>query len=574
MPLTTEPRRSGITLKTDRDSFAARLTRAIGQSSERLLKFRANRIKVLKEFAGPLYGDGVTDGKDRPFATLYAFITVLLPSITTGKIAVDSNPRNQALMVPAREIALAIERVIEDARLTDEMLGVVMDAVCGFGVLKVGLEALPRGRADFADWRQDPGLPFGERVSPDSYILGPCKKREAAPFEGDVYRIDREDAYSVPDVDKDALDRLATFHDAKREGAETMTPGAGDFDELFPQFEWADIWLPRERAVVTISPRPENGAGVLREVDAKDFPEGGPYEMLGYDWVQDNPIPLGCALQMHDLHVFLNRMGRKYVRRIDNLKDVLAVTDPETGKVRDANDGQIITVTDPKSGQVFSFGGNVAEIGNAIEFMQEQQNRNGPNPELLGGMAGNAPTATQDQMKYATASQRISRMVVTTAQFMTRVIRQFGWYMWNDQARVFLGAENVGNAAIQRQSRPEDRDPAVWGELGLALNAYASATATPDQEYDRYAEMFERFIVPGLPIMASQGTVPDMKTIVSMLAQKRGLKGVEGWFTQSMPAAIPGNAPGAGPRTSVNISQPGSPGQTGQVDTGAQQGVQ
>ena len=574
MPVATEPRRSGVSIKTDRNSFASKLTRAIGQSSERMLKFRANRTKVLREFAGPLYGDGVTDGKDRPFATLYAFITVLLPSITTGRIAVESRPRMPALRQPGKEIALSIEKVIEDARLVDEMLGVVMDAICGFGVLKVGLEALPSGRYDYADWRQDPGLPFGERISPDSYILGPCKRREAAPFEGDVYRIDREDAYNVPDVDKEALDRLATFQDTKREGAETMTPGTGGYDDLFPQFEWADIWLPKERAIVTVSPRAENTAGIIREVDAKDINEGGPYEMLGYDWVPDNPLPLGCGLQMHDLHLAMNRMGRKYVRRIDNLKDILAVTDPETGKVRDANDGQVITVTDPKSGQVFSFGGNVAEIGNAIEFMQDQQNRNGPNPELLGGLAANSKTLGQDQMKYATASERISRMVVTTATFMSRVIRHFGWYMWTDQSRVFPGVERAGEAMIERQSRPQDRDPAMWGELGLSLDAYASATASPDQEYDRYAELFERFIVPGMPVMASQGTIPNMQKIVTMLAAKRGLREVDEWWTQAMPAAVPGPAAGSGPRTSVNLSQPGSPGQRGQVDTAAQQGAQ
>jgi hypothetical protein len=550
------------------------LTHAIGQSNERMLKFRQNRIKVLKEFAGPLYGSGVDDGKDRPFATLYSFITVLLPSIATGKIAVDCNTRDPVLRQPGREIALAIERVIEDARLVDEMLGVCMDAVCGFGILKVGLEALPRGRADYADWRQDPGLPFGERISPDSYILGPCKEREAAPFEGDVYRIDREDAYNVPDVNKEALDRLATFQDTKREGAETMTPGGRDFEDLFPQFEWADIWLPKERVVVTVSPRPENGAGIIREVDGSDFTEGGPYEILGYDYVPDNPLPLGCGLQMHDLHLFLNRMGRKYMRRIDNLKDVLVVTDPEMGKVRDVSDGQIFTVTDPKSGQVFSFGGNVAEIGNAIQFMQDQQNRNGPNPELLGGLAANSKTLGQDQMKYATASQRISRMVVTTVLFMTRIIRHFGWYMWNDQARVFPGVERVGEEMIQRQSRPQDRNPQAWSDLGLSLNAYVSAAASPDQEYDRYAEMFERFIVPGIPLMASQGNVPNMQAIVSKLAEKRGLREIDDWFTMGQPAAVPGNAQGGGPRTSVNISQPGVARQKAEPATVAQQGAQ
>lgn len=165
-------------------------------------------------------------------------------------------------------------------------------------------------------------------------------------------------------------------------------------------------------------------------------------------------------------------------------------------------------------------------------------------------------------------------MVVTTVLFMTRIIRHFGWYMWNDQARVFPGVERVGEEMIQRQSRPQDRNPQAWSDLGLSLNAYVSAAASPDQEYDRYAEMFERFIVPGIPLMASQGNVPNMQAIVSKLAEKRGLREIDDWFTMGQPAAVPGNAQGGGPRTSVNISQPGVARQKAEPATVAQQGAQ
>ena len=486
MPTATEPRRAGFSIRTGKNDFATKLARAIATSNRRMANARQNRIKVLREFAGPLVGEGVADGKQRPFSTLYSFITVLLPSIATGKIAVECNTRNAALRLPGREIALAIEKVIEDSRLVDELLGIVMDAICGFGVLKIGLEAAPGGRMDFADWRQDPGLPFGERISPDAYILGPCKKREAAPFEGDVYLMDREDAYGTEGMDHDVLDRLALFNDTQRAGAEKMTPGERDTDELFPQFELADVWLPKERMVVTVSPRPENAAGLIREVDGKDFPEGGPYEMLGYDYIPDNPLPMGCGLHMHDLHIMLNRIGRKYGRRIDNLKDVLLVTDPETGKVKEANDGDVMTVADANSGKVHSFGGNVVELGNAIGFLQDQQNRNGPNPELLGGMEADAKTLGQDQLKFATASKRISRMLTTTLRFLTRGIRQYGWYMWTDNARMFTGSEKVAGETITRVSRPgdrhvlddrgNDRNVQMWADLGLALNEIGRAS--------------------------------------------------------------------------------------------------
>ena len=274
-------------IRTSKTSFVKRLARAMRRSDERLAPHLRVRETCIKEFVGPRYGQDGKSGVKMPLATIYSYVTIMLPSISFGKVAIQGTSRNPKMRGLARMLGLRTTQAAQDCRMDVAIGQVVMDAMFGPAVAYLGLapKDIPGGAADFTDPDMDPGAPYVSRISPDTFIQDDqCTEWDRALFRGHGAEWIIEDAIDRFPDKADAINDLSNRSYRER-SAENLTKPDGHIpkdDLLYPTVNLAHIWLARERVIVTI-PRDADAVGdsALDEMEYVGV-EGGPYRPFGF----------------------------------------------------------------------------------------------------------------------------------------------------------------------------------------------------------------------------------------------------------------------------------------------------
>jgi len=555
------------TLKTDRTAFVSRLIETIARSDKRLAPFRRSRHQVLRKFCGPYYGHSASGGplpEHQPLAKIYSYVTIIAPLIGLTDLTCDfssDDPAQQrtALML-SQDVTSCLKR-IQAAKTYGEL---VVDSMFGPTVAKIAMPRVPiAGQREFTDWRADWDLPLYSRASLDNYILDPdCARREAAELEGDIYHVAVDDAWRAG-WDRKGLDAMETFrrhHGSDPQAADiTAGRGTGQADELYPHYEVADLWLPREGPNGLLAVVAPYNAGILDFLHVEEWegPEGGMYRMLGYEYPPDNPFPLAPLNSVRDLDAILNALGTKAKHQADRMKTVFTYLQQHTDaadNIRRAPDGEFVGVADPKTVAAVTYPGPTKELYEAIETFGRWLNENGPNPDMLGGLEASARTLGQDQLKYANASTRLGRMRGQAYGHLVESVGNLAWWLYQRDGddRVLTMPLEGGAWDLSVEWPAAERREAL-DRVNWDLELYSHGPASPEDQYRGTMELVQAVMVPLAANAAAQGVYVDVEALVRDLARRRHILGVNQWFRRAQPQTMAGPAVIGGDRNSVNL---------------------
>ena len=585
----------GPYLKTDREGFLARLSMGIANSRERMAPFHRQRVAAIRQWCGPRYGDQSDWPTDspvvKPLATLFSYFSIVMPALSAHRLFVRGvGAFGWFDDLALRLAALTQRRIDELDAATNTLEPVIADVVFGgWGVSKIGIEAGEPNGPECEDWIRDPGEPYWSRVSPERFHFDPhCTDIRAAQWMGDEYYLGPYELGRR--YGDEALARMMDSHARIQvesdESAAISQESGGPQQPLYPMFRLAEVWLPRENAIVTIPADSDNWSDEPLEERQYRGPEGGLYDMLAFERPPDNPLGVSVIGQLMDMDSLINEVMSKVAWRVAHRKDITVVNpgNTKTGfAVRDASDGEVIE-GDANAVKGVKMGGADAADWTAISQIQSLQNYYAGNPEVIGGMAADAETLGQDQLKYHSATTKLGRWANKALAYANRNVRRIAWYLATRPMVVNDGEipQDVLDAAARASgvrsgpvpiaiSLPDGGDPVMseWRpidaadaeanflDMNITIDTHAASDLTPEQQYQATRELVSEVAMPMAPILAAQGIQIDIKALVSELASYRNLRNTHRWFKSAQPVQTPGMASQpAGETTQISLGGP------------------
>ena len=410
-----------------------KLTDACRASYKKLKPFREERQAALRQFVGHRYGNEPAL-KDVPINLVLSGTKAYTRKLIARLPKVKCSSIHRELSQPALELEIAVNDEIKLMELGSTLEEVVLNAIFGLGVVKVGItsdgdEGLRREAqvfadcVDLSDWMHDTT----------------ARRPEAWQFCGDRYLLPRDFVVNCELFDPEARDKVyarqpeRSFLDGDRHDPHETEEGTPDRDsDLYDLVEVWDVWLPREKMVVTYSD--DSPGQALRVVDFVG-PRWGPYICLGYQKVPNSAMPLPPAQSWMPLHNAVNALVRKAIDDSGNAKTVLgyqAAAEQTATNIRDADNGEIVRMDDPNAVKEFHFRGADAASVQLSELLRSSWSREAGNIDSLSGLGTQSETYGQDKLLAAASSELITDMQERTEIFAQRVVESIAYYLHTD----------------------------------------------------------------------------------------------------------------------------------------------
>lgn len=408
-------------------------------NTDRLRHLHQARTKLMVATAGRFFSNKhLGEDKAAPLALLYQTVTALVPNL------VFNNPkfRVRSELTDFRDYAdmlsLAINKVVTDANVKDELRKVVTDSLFMAGFVKVGM-ADSGERITLPDGDYPLGQPSVMRVDPTDMVLDTAARswHEQAVY-GNRFRASRDDLIEfLPDVEPDVIKKLPPAGTTNRKTPSDLLGDAGTGTGVYDLVELVELFIPKEQRLVTLPIQGDGNAArpvFLRDVEWYG-PDTGPYHMLGYTFLGDTLLPVPPLSILHDLQTMINRISRKIVRQSDRQKRVLAYEGEafdDANRIAEADDGEAVRVDNIDRVREVNFGGTTDDTFTFVSWARQWFNDLGMNTDLLSGSGTDEPTATQAQIVQANSTVRLSDMQGLVQDFVGAIGRDIGWYLHHD----------------------------------------------------------------------------------------------------------------------------------------------
>lgn len=527
---------------------AKALAEQVDLSETRLKPFRRARLMMMREYHGPYYGvrkAGDSETGPTPINCVAWYVNVMLPhlfyadveaDVTAVKIADLANPDEEF----TAELASAAWNVQADEIDLARSLRIwIMDAlIAGTSFIKTGIVASPAD--DQEGYLHDPGKPFADPISLDDYIIDPfARGRESAMFEGNKFRVPKSALLDSGLYDSKRIENLSSYAGPRGE-SRLAKESVGENLDLQRQteeiVELVELWLPRERVVVTLPAETGATVGFLREEEYIG-PERGPYEDLVFHRLPDNVFGVSPVGIVYDLHCMMNGQARKAGRRAARNKSLVlvdeTVNEGEVNTVKDAGDGAIVGVQNKDRYAQVTFGGENEKLYENIGFLMQQFNRIARNPELLGGTAVAEKTLGQSEMLMQSAGSGVQDMRACVESAVNQVGRKLFWYLWVMPRTIPVQVQK-GGVTVPVQFGPEMREQET-GEYRFKVDLYSRPPGSPEAKYRRTMEWLNQTVIPLVPLAQAQGVAIDVGKLFMDTAKMHGIENAEDYVKQMPP---------------------------------------
>ncbi len=557
---------------------------------KRLKWAREAGAKATRAYVGRHYGenpDEVQQAQQNVANLIQQSVTILIPNLVAqnNKHRVTS-PLIQ-LQGEARKVEIALNQMDRQLGLADIFERCTTSAILkGPGIVKIGIRAGP-DVVKVEERYVNKGQVYVSDIDLDDYVLdAACRKREEAVIEGHRYRIpkavalasgifDNEELAKVP-----TLDKLAGNRDGKR--AEAIGGNQGDRFDDRDLIELWDIAVYQDDStyIVTLAAGDTSDAGamlgnspiVLMEPYEFNGPERGPYEMLGFGHVPNNPMPFVPVDAWRDLHVAMAKVANKMVRQLLRTKKVMTY-EPSAADdalvLLTASDGESVGVKNPDGVKMQDMGGVPPELYEGVGWMMGQFNNASGNLQMVGGQRDIGKTATAASIMQGNSSVRIQWMQAKCRNFAKRIDEQVGHLLVTDPLIHLPMIDRLDNgmqaevvySAQTRKGKPTDFE--------YDVEPFNPASMDPEARAARLVQLFQ-----SLPAFAPliQAGIP-LDKILSVLGREMGVDGLDelvptpGMVMQNMQdyGVLPEGGPGM-------QQGPGGPVAPQQMQNGVKQG--
>ncbi len=509
-----------------------RFLSAIDLSEKKFKSPRNISRMMLRTYGGELYCPGWAEHSQvnlaepkAPLNQMYSVPTILIPHLVgnelRAKIVSKSKPELQAF---ANVFGEQQTMLYKDIMLAETFRKAVMNALFGMGIVKVGLGPTDgwEEMLEKLNYLNDAGQVFAEVISLDDYILDPAARcRQEAAFEGNKYRLPREVALASGLYDRKAIEDMPNISYAQTYGemkqatightAETKRQMV-EFDDLI---ELMDIWLPRDRVIVTVATGVDK---YLAETEV-DTPERGPYEVLNFNLMPESPLGVSVMSQVDDLNRLINVLAIKAGDQAVASKTIGVghIKNREDGdSVKSANDGEFILLNDPQTAKTLTLGGVNPQLYEAVEYYKGNVSSLSGNTDLLGGLGPQSKTLGQDQMLAGSANVRISDMRGRIHSFASRVCGSIAWYSWTDpNINTPIQIDVGGGVSVNEEFSPQRREGNFF-EYGFDLTPESFEPQTSGDALQRFIMWKNEFVLPLANLAAQQGWQIDVGKLIEI----------------------------------------------------------
>lgn len=490
------------------------LVRAVDNSLKDLRPFREHRKEALDQYVGTHYSEEGADEKV-PVNWIEIAVSIYRRLLVSSTPQVSVLTEHMPLRAGAHELELAVNYLLRKMRFVETLKDVVLEALFGVGIAKVGL-----ADSDDVSTLKSAGAYYCDSVSLEDWVHDTSASRfEEVAFCGNRYRVPLSYVMEHPRFDKAAKDGLNKSDRAdwvsgdRDEKAETLSHGPKEHDEAFDKtIELWDFYLPRENLMVTMQKESSARPLWVREWEG---PERGPYHLLCFEKVPKNIMPLPPVALWMDIHDLSNRLFRKLGRQAERQKWVLAVTgkDTEDGKkLVNASDGEAITMMDPTSSKEIRTGG--PDQGNMAFWLNTRTlfNLVSGNIESLGGLGAVSDTLGQDKMVNANAGARLQTMQEETEAFSSGIIRDLGWYLWEDPFIELPLTKRVPGTKIEVPfTFDQESKDGTFFDYNFEIIQHSLRKPTPQERLASINQVLTQIIIPLMPVMQQQGIAFDFE---------------------------------------------------------------
>ncbi len=561
--------------------------------------FREQRVKAARAVAGDRYS---TEGADKRVLINLPdlFISIVSRNLIANNPRVMLNTFNRQVKAVVSAMQDHLNDEINRIKLANTLRRCVIDALYSIGVAKVAL-ADP-ALAATVGW----GLAAGQAnvwpVDLDDLCLDTrARDLTACSYIAHRYRCPLDVVKQSKYFNKSRLKLEPTPSSPYNyEGDERIKQigeqyVAGQMEEFEDMVDLWEVYLPRHRLVVTLPHDYVSGAMLgeksLRSEALREQrwigPDSGPYHFLGFKVLPGNLLAKGPLMDLLNLSDAANQAFRKLLRQSERTKTITLVqggTVEDVEAINSCDDGMSARVTRPDSVKQITFGSEALQpLVAVVEQCFSHFNRMAGNLEMLGGLAAQSKTATQDKMLNENSSRSIADMQDQTMTFTTEIVTALLWYIHHDPLAVQtsnFSVPGLPEATLQRKIMPKDqggpgrlsRDHS-FEEMKLQVSPYSLARKTPESVIAAINQVVQSILLPMMPILQQQGSKFMVDAYLQKVAQYMDLPDLHEIVGITEPPRIdterPGAAPepGAGPaETTRNYVRENVPGRTEQGD--------
>ena len=538
---------SGPAGKNPPEVLRERLFRAVAKSYRDLEGFRVMNRELIRNYGGDGYDNssGIASPKQTRYLDLLnqavdAYQTLLAANRPRVMIT-TSLPEYRAF---AKHFEQAINAMMKEIRLEDTLRRWVLDAFFCVGVVKVHLadSGLVEIEPDF--W-MDPGTPFASNVALDDFVYDTsARKWSEVKYAGDMYRIAFSEAVELFGEEAMKGHTPSSKGSLDEERVQQISRGEEtDEDEFEPMIDLADIWIPRLGVIETYVVDSRSNFDLKGEplaVEEWTGGEEGPYQILGFNDVPENIMPTSPASHLESLENLINNVMRKNARQAKRQKDIHIYTPAGAESARQlqrADDGEWVQVNSTDDIGMMKQGGvdqaNYAFMLGGIELFD----RMAGNLQARMGLGAQADTVGQERLIHGAASRKEGQMQYVMLNAATKLIRQLGVMLWQDEFKTIIteipipGAPGYSATSVWS---PGDRE-GNFVDYNFEIDVYSMQFQSPSSKVQRLNELVMGVFMPMMQMMMQQGIMIDMMQLVKTYAELLNLPELESIVKFSMP---------------------------------------
>ena len=508
-----------------------RLSKAAQASRKRMATARRNRRDMVAQYVGSRWSD---HGADEAVVLnqLAIFVDTMSRFLAAKAPRADFRTGVSSLRKAAVRAELNANTLSKEQKLGSLMQRAVVEALISVhAIVKVGIAS--GNNVQIGDETKDIGKPFAKLVDLDDWLQDMfCNEWEEQQFRGDLFypRLDvlaENKTFSrgvLAKLWKLGKDRDATMHG---EGARTDTLGHGDqnVDEEFA--ERVPLWaleLPHERQVCLFAASPD---GILlpdeKPLHVMDWegPDDGQYQRLIFRDVPGSTLGLPPAAQLIDLHDATNSILRRLIVSADQHKKVIVVDPKQKGtieKIKTARTGDVVA-GDASRIKEFETGGVNQLSTMLVLWFKSLVNYSAGNMDEIGGQGSQAGTLGQERLLMATASRAVQDMQERAEIFTSNVMRALVYWDWTDPVtdRKLTYARPGDKGGVEIRITAQEREQLDILNLNITIHPYSMQFSSPAQQLERLLGIWERAVVPIVPVIQQQGGTIDLPLFLSTI---------------------------------------------------------
>ncbi len=498
-----------------------RLHNSLEWSRRQLSSFRKTRMFAIKQYVGRHYSNNGA-ARNVPInlleQTVSIFVRQLVARNPKARVHVESNE----LKPFAVSFKLALDHLIREIELEDDLWSAVVDALFLVGIVRSGLSFSQT--LEIRGTLHDVGQPFADVVSFDNFLVDMTASRwEDAQYIGDRFKIPLDMAKQLFPEHAELLKATGNQrinNDGYDEGRDIMTDTRHNEDvEYEPRIELTNIYLPATNTLLVMSEHIRQ-LPILREVFWTGV-EKGPYHRLEFSKVPQGLLPLSPIANLIDMHEAVNEMIRKMVRQAERQKTITTVQsgDAEDGeRVTRSNDGTAVALENPAAAQELSFGGIDQKNFAFAIFLMDRFSRQAGNLDALGGLSPQSETLGQDAILNKNASSKIDAMEYNVNRFVKEILKSLGFFLFHDPLIDLPLTKRSGGIEIPSRFSQFQMEGDFY-DYNVDIEPLSMRPKSSQQQLAALLQIVQTVVFPGLPFLQQEGKTFDFSGLLEDISE-------------------------------------------------------